>query len=236
MKIEAYRNASESSASSRRGDACMAARPGAAPDGVRHLGALSLPLRAGSQRVPRPQAGGRRRHPDRHVARAARCCFRADRVRRPRTQLPVQRRSHDATAGAMPRPTATTTGRCAIPIPPAPSGCGARIALYDVVVVLGYNDRPRCAGAAAPSSCTWPARLSGTDRRLHRTRAAASVARCSRALRPRSAVAVLPASAPRKKRPKLSAPGAAEHVPGKWRARGSGEARWSADLAANVTQ
>ena len=27
--------------------------------------------------------------------------------------------------------------------------------LYDVVVVLGYNDRPRIRDAAAPSSCTW---------------------------------------------------------------------------------
>ena len=75
-------------------------------------------------------------------------------------------------AGATRRPTATTTGSCAIPIRPAPSGCGARTHLYDLVVVLGYNDRAARRGrAAAPSSCTSP------EPAMRRPRAASRSAR-----------------------------------------------------------
>jgi L,D-peptidoglycan transpeptidase YkuD (ErfK/YbiS/YcfS/YnhG family) len=74
--------------------------------------------------------------------------FRSDRVRRPRTALPVRDapRMDGATLPAI----VTTTGPCAIPTRQAPSACGGMDGLYDVVVVLGHNQRPRIrAGGSA---------------------------------------------------------------------------------------
>lgn len=71
--------------------------------------------------------------------------YRADRVMRPRTQIPVQAiREHD---GWCDDPTDRNYNRL-IRLPSRPSAEGLKRAdhLYDLVLVLGYNDRPRIKG------------------------------------------------------------------------------------------
>jgi L,D-peptidoglycan transpeptidase YkuD (ErfK/YbiS/YcfS/YnhG family) len=71
--------------------------------------------------------------------------YRADRVARPRTQLPVRAiRDHD---GWCDDPTDRNYNRL-IALPSRPSAEGLKRAdhLYDLVLVLGYNDRPRVRG------------------------------------------------------------------------------------------
>ena len=63
----------------------------------------------------------------------------------------------------MRRLTATTTGRVRYPYPASAEHLWRTDDLYDVVVVLDYNDAPARPGvAAAPSSCTGAAGLCPT--------------------------------------------------------------------------
>ena len=84
------------------------------------------------------------------------CSIAPDRVRRPRTAPAGAARSAAATAGATRPATATTIARCAIPIRPAPSGCGARTRSTTSWSCWATTSARACAAAAAPSSCTWP--------------------------------------------------------------------------------
>jgi L,D-peptidoglycan transpeptidase YkuD (ErfK/YbiS/YcfS/YnhG family) len=71
--------------------------------------------------------------------------YRADRIARPRTRLPVHAiRAHD---GWDDDPTSRTYNR-RITLPSRRSAEGLRREdhLYDLVIVLGYNDRPRVKG------------------------------------------------------------------------------------------
>ena len=107
--------------------------------------------------------------------------YRADRVRRPRTHLPVRAiRPHDGWCDA---PADRNYNRpVRHPYPASAERLWRPDALYDVVVVLGYNDRPACAGAAAPSSCTWQGPDMRRPRAASRWRARISCG-CSRRLR-----------------------------------------------------
>ena len=72
--------------------------------------------------------------------------YRPDRLLRPRTRLPTVA---DRAVRRLVRCTAriaTTTVRSIIPIRRAPSSMWRADGLYDVVVVMGYNERPRIAG------------------------------------------------------------------------------------------
>ena len=71
--------------------------------------------------------------------------YRADRIRRPRTQLPLRAiRDHD---GWCDDPTSRNYNRLVV-LPTRRSAEGLKRAdhLYDLVLVLGYNDRPRVRG------------------------------------------------------------------------------------------
>ena len=100
--------------------------------------------RARHGRHPRQQMRGRRRHP----ARAVSACPPVVAGRpppRPPTLLPVRRITADL-AWCEDPPTAATIARSgARPLNQA-TGCGGRIDLYDFVIELDHNTRPRVAG------------------------------------------------------------------------------------------
>ncbi len=153
--------------------------------------------------------------------------YRADHVRRPATPMPV-RTIHEQD-GWCDAPADRNYNR---PVR-HPYAAGAerlwrQDALYDIVVILGYNEHPRVRGrgsaifmhVAAPG-------YAPTEGCIALTRA--HLVRLLQRLRPGTTVGVLAA---RKKSARSLRLGRSEHVPGKWRARASSEARWSAGLAA----
>jgi L,D-peptidoglycan transpeptidase YkuD (ErfK/YbiS/YcfS/YnhG family) len=100
--------------------------------------------------------------------------------------------------------------------------------LYDIVVVLDHNARPRVRGRGS-AIFMHVARPGYAPTQGCIALARPHLLRVIARLGARAAVAVL---AGPKKDARSFRLGRREHVPGKWRARGSGQARWSASLAA----
>jgi L,D-peptidoglycan transpeptidase YkuD (ErfK/YbiS/YcfS/YnhG family) len=153
--------------------------------------------------------------------------YRPDRVRRPRTALPV-------------RPIGTRDGWCDAaadrnynrpvrhPYPASAERLWRQDEIYDVVVVLGHNDRPRMRGRGS-AIFMHVARPGYAPTQGCIALARAHLLRLLERLGPGAGIAV---RAPCEKSARSFRFGRQEHVPGKWRARESGEVRWSADRAA----
>jgi L,D-peptidoglycan transpeptidase YkuD (ErfK/YbiS/YcfS/YnhG family) len=112
--------------------------------GMLVLGGLSLPCalgRGGCQTLKREGDGAT----PIGVWRVREVLFRADRVRRPATQLPVRPiRRHDGWCDA---PADRNYNRSVrLPYAASAEELWRADRLYDVVAVLGYNDRPRSRG------------------------------------------------------------------------------------------
>ena len=143
------------------------------PRGVLTYGSLSFPCALGPQRAAGRQARGRRRNAARHF-RAAAGVLSAGPAAAAADAACRCRRSARPTAGAMPPKIATTTVRSSIPIRPAPSTCGGRTGSTIVVVVMGYNDRPRIAGRGSAVFMHVAGAGSEADRGMHCAGATAS--------------------------------------------------------------
>jgi L,D-peptidoglycan transpeptidase YkuD (ErfK/YbiS/YcfS/YnhG family) len=154
--------------------------------------------------------------------------YRADRVRHPRTALAIQPMRRDD--GWCDAPADRNYNRLVKhPYPGSAERLWRADGLYDVLVVLDYNERPRVRGGgsaifvhvARPDYAPTEGCIALARRHLERL-----LERLGR----RAALSV--ASLPRKKRPKLALR-ASRARPGNRRAHKSGAARWSAGDAAN---
>ena len=156
--------------------------------------------------------------------------YRPDRVQRPRTHLPV--RAIRPCDGWCDAPADRNYNRpVRHPYPASAERLWRADGLYDIVVVLDCNDRPRVRGrgSAIFMHVAKPG-YAPTEGCIALARA--HLLRLLERLGPRSAVAV---STPQKSARSFRF-GRQEHVPGKRRAQTSGEVRWSADRAAGNPQ
>ncbi|HEU4380826.1 MAG TPA: L,D-transpeptidase family protein [Hyphomicrobiaceae bacterium] len=125
----------------------VVARSAAATTGYVHLGPMRLPCALGRSgcRVRKREGDGATPIGRWPVLRVQ---FRGDRLRRPRTALPVQRSGR--TDGWCDAPNDRSYNR---PVRHPYAASAERLwredALYDVVVVLGHNHRPRLRGAGS---------------------------------------------------------------------------------------
>jgi L,D-peptidoglycan transpeptidase YkuD (ErfK/YbiS/YcfS/YnhG family) len=157
--------------------------------------------------------------------------YRSDRMRRPATLLPIREiRLHDGWCDAA----RDRNYNRPVRLPYAASGeaLWRQDGLYDVVVVLGYNDHPRSLGRGS-AIFLHVARPGYAPTEGCITLARAHLLRLIARLGTRAAIDVL---APATKSARTFRFGRQEHVPGKRRAQTSGEARWSADRAAGNPQ
>jgi len=220
--------AAKVAAGPRRGGAVeIRALSAAAARGVLSLGALRFPRALG-----RAGCRARKREGDGAtpvgVWTAREVLYRPDRVRRPRTALPVRPlRPRDGWCDAP--ADRNYNRRIAHPYPAGAERLWREDGLYDLIVVLGYNERPRVRGrgsaifmhVAAPHHAPTAGCVAVSRAHLLRILAA---------LPPRARLLVL---AGPKKGARSGRFGRSEHVPGKSRARKCGETRWSAGRAAS---
>ena len=193
----------------------------------RRLGGLRFPCALGRSGLPGAQARRRWCDADRALAHAAGPLPRGPRA--PPAHAPAGAAdAARATAGATRPATATTTGRCAIPTRRARSGCGARTALYDIVVVLGHNDRPRVRGRGSAIFMHVAQARIRAHRGLHRARARAPAAAAGAA----GAAADVRVRPRNKKRPELSLRASESTYRGSGVLEAAARLRWSAGLAA----
>src|ERR1700756_1364617 len=120
------------------------ARPGRPPQGILLAGPLALPVVLGRGGIRPNKFGGDGATPGGRF-RLIRLWWRADRHRHPRTLLPTHRITPDLAWCE-----GTTNRRDNRPLPRAPRDDGARLwrtdHLYDFVVEIDHNTRPRVAG------------------------------------------------------------------------------------------
>jgi L,D-peptidoglycan transpeptidase YkuD (ErfK/YbiS/YcfS/YnhG family) len=151
--------------------------------------------------------------------------YRSDRLRRPRTAVPARAiRSHEGWCDA---PLDRNYNRLVrLPYGASAERLWRADALYDLIVVLGYNDRPRVRGrgSAIFMHVANPG-LSPTEGCIALARP--HLQRLLAALAPRAEII----AASGKKNARSSRFGRPEHGPGR-RARSSGAVRWSAEGAA----
>ena len=123
----------------------MRTRPGNRTRGVLLAGPLAIPVvlgRAGIRANKREGDGGT----PRGRFRLVRLWWRADRAPRPRTPA-AGAAHHPATwPGARIPPTAATTARSGARPMNQATGCGADDRLYDFIIEIDHNTRPRVAG------------------------------------------------------------------------------------------
>ena len=109
-------------------------------------GPLALPVALGRGGIKANKREGDGATP-RGTFRLKRLWWRADRHPRPATLLPVQPNQPPQTAGARTRPTAITISRSRLAARFArPTGSARRDHLYDFIIELDHNTRPRVAG------------------------------------------------------------------------------------------